>query len=112
MTFCVFETRDQALVCTVCGRRVTVVGEPRRLFAVCKIKSTQYHGPGTEMRKALGCGCGCQGLFRDMDNWGPQTCAERIDTIVERLAADEKVQPLREDAARRMVLLAIERAEA
>lgn len=68
-------------------------------------------GPGTELRKILGCGYGCA-FAKQMNEWGPDVCLERIDEIIERVRAqgDEFETPMSVEAARRTVMLAIERA--
>ena len=72
----------------------TTIAQPRR-------------GPGTELRKMLGCGC-CAKWLDTMDEWGPDLCLEQIETIVQWLG--EGHSPIEPHAARRMILLAIERS--
>jgi hypothetical protein len=70
------------------------------------------HGPGTELRKILGrCNCG---YAWQLDEWGPDGCLEHIDQIIQWMQRDSEKQSsaISEEAARRMVLLAIERAKA
>jgi len=49
-------------------------------------------GPGTELKRlidSLGIeaklGCGCEALARQMDQWGPEGCAQRRDEILAKL---------------------------
>jgi len=62
-------------------------------------------GPGTELRKILGC-CNCSFAAR-MNEWGPDGCLERIDEIIGWLTESGKMS---DQAARRMITLAVERA--
>lgn len=72
----------------------------------------KQRGPGTELRKILGC-CGCGSYAARMDEWGPDLCLERIDTIIGwmREESEKRKVPVSEAAARRMIMLAIERAK-
>lgn len=70
-------------------------------------------GPGTELRKILGCGCDAEWVLR-MNDWGPDGCMEHMDEIVGWLG-DGSVKtdiPMSDAAARRMINLAIERSRA
>lgn len=51
-----------------------------------------HRGVGTELHKLLGKfgigmkkGCGCKGRMAQMNKWGPQGCAENLETIIEWL---------------------------
>jgi hypothetical protein len=70
------------------------------------------HGPGLMLAKLLGCQ---SGFSRDhihaMDQWGCEMCLERIDTIIGWITEPrEGLTPMCEDAARRLIVLAVERA--
>lgn len=75
--------------------------------------ATATPGPGTELRKLLGCGCGCW-FTRRMNKWGVDKCRLHMDTITGWLVQDaiKRRQCMRPAAAARLVVLAIERAEA
>lgn len=78
------------------------------------------HGPGYELKKILGWfgikpvgKCKCNKRAKMMDKWGPATCREKIETIVDWLQeeAGQRGLPFLRIAAKTTVLLAILRAE-
>lgn len=68
---------------------------------------TQPPGPGTELRRLLG--CGHYPFATQMNEWGPDVCLGRIDEISGWLTEGDKMS---DQAARRMIVLAVERARA
>lgn len=76
-----------------------------------QILTDQRGGPGTELRKLLGRCCGCSFASR-MNDWGPDLCLERIDTIIGWLCEDgeKKKSPISAEAARRLIVLAVEQS--
>ena len=77
-------------------------------------------GAGTELTKILRslgiakkAGCGCSGVAGKMNQRGPQWCRDNIDDILNHLAAEAQKRKLPFSAwvAKRLVILAIRRAE-
>jgi len=75
-------------------------------------RPAQSPGPGTELRKILGCGK-CR-FYGRMNKWGADVCLARIEEIVGWMldAGGKAKSRMSEDAARRLVTLAIERSRA
>jgi len=78
------------------------------------------HGPGTELEKLIHkfglkavAGCKCRAHARQMNEWGPQKCAENIDTIVGwlREEAQKAKLPFVRIVATKLVKMAIKVAE-
>lgn len=69
-------------------------------------------GPGRMLAKMLGCNSGfSRDHIRAMDAWGCEKCLERIDTIIGWITEPrEGLTPMCEDSARRLIVLAVERA--
>jgi hypothetical protein len=67
-------------------------------------------GPGTELRKMLGCGC-CSYVAK-MNKLGPDGCLKHLDELVGIVVASvqKREQSISENAARRMITLAVERS--
>jgi hypothetical protein len=63
-------------------------------------------GPGTELSKLLGCG-GCK-FATKMNDWGWERCIAEIDTLI--VMMQESYNKMTESAARRLIVLAIERS--
>lgn len=65
-------------------------------------------GPGTELRKALGCSKSRKMRvdYTQMNTWGIDGCREKVDEITEWMSS--QMEP---DAARRLIHIAITRAE-
>lgn len=141
MASCIWDNETGPRTCTVCGWHFphdhagpvdspcphpdTLQGKPRpRRVAVARV-----NGPGDHLHDAIArwCGvqpsegCGCQSKIAQMNAWGPQGCREHLDEIVRwllekkptgRCAAFAKLpEKARAWAIRRMVLLAIGKAE-
>lgn len=77
-------------------------------------------GPGTELKRLLRwlflgttLGCGCNAMATKMNQWGPDGCRENMDAILDHMAKEAKKRklPFIRVGARRLVLLAIRRAE-
>lgn len=96
---CKFERRGELLVCAVCGSRMKTPSDPSLYFmrcggprpakdgAACAVKTKP--GPGTVLRtmlKDLGIvmrsNCKCATHASEMDDKGPDWCAENEATIV------------------------------
>ena len=75
-------------------------------------------GPGTELTwllgkfKIFGGSCSCKAHARKMDQWGPDECLVRMDTILGWLESEAKKRhlPFVRIAAKTMVKLAVRRA--
>jgi len=76
-------------------------------------------GPGTEMKKLLAAvgivasaNCPCEHRARQMDDWGPDECSERIEEIVGwlREQAAERGLPFLDAAGRMLIRKAIRNA--
>lgn len=67
-------------------------------------------GVGTILRKLLGCGCNVN--YKQFNEWGPDKCEQNLDLLVEAVCAShrKKGQCVSEDSARRLAIMAIERA--
>lgn len=80
------------------------IGEDRKDDSPC--------GPGTWLSQLMGCG-GLPRTYRHaMDSWGVEVCRERIETIVEWLVSGHVCHTqINESQARRLVTIAIQRAD-
>lgn len=73
---------------------------------------TKAFGPGSELNSILGCGCGFKNYLDQMNKWGAAGCRENLDTIVGWLVSEGAgCSVFNEPSARRIVLIAIDRAE-
>lgn len=88
----------------------------KKFLSYCKPKQ---QGPGTELKKIFDKllirekdGCQCASHARVMDKWGPDTCLERIEEILDWLQdeASERDLPFVRSVAKAIVRLAIRRA--
>lgn len=97
-----------------------LTGGTARIIARSKNTPVVAGGPGTELKKLLSWfgikatgRCKCNNRARVMDNWGPQKCREKMDTILiwlEEEAAARKL-PFWKFAAKIAVETAIARAK-
>jgi hypothetical protein len=120
MNPCIFEQHDDVCKCKICGRTYRAA-DCTKLFATCK-------GPGDYLHDAIVRltgktpteTCSCRDHIRQMNAWGPSTCIEHIDEIVDWLIAEAKkrnwwhlavAMPGSRFFIKRMVLWAIHKAE-
>ncbi|TWU22444.1 hypothetical protein Pla52o_35000 [Novipirellula galeiformis] len=106
---CNIHFADNSEACPICG-------EPSGVIAIAKppVPANPSHGPGTELKKMLGCECKLR--VEKMDAWGVEGCRKNIDTIVGWLIAESANRNLpsgsvTKDAARSLVRIAIQNAE-
>ena len=70
-------------------------------------------GPGSELRKILGCSCGSDeaNYLKSLNKLGPDGCLEKIDEIVTWMSTlkhpNEHITP---ESARRLAMMAIDKA--
>lgn len=71
-------------------------------------------GPGTELKKMLGCGCGhgSQKFVSSMNSWGPAGCEERLERVVKWICESrcKLHEPITPESAERVARIAICRA--
>ena len=65
-------------------------------------------GPGGTLRKLLGCSAKQWPYYADMDEWG-EACQEHLEELVTKLVAFQCSSCGSEDAARRVITLALEK---
>jgi hypothetical protein len=110
-------------VCDPAKQRPILIEARRNCRTQTPIKTSQPQqsiGPGTELKQLLAFfwikgedGCGCASKAKEMDDNGPEWCRENIQTIEGwmREAAEKRKLPFSGFVARRLIRLAIRRAE-
>lgn len=121
---CAFERDGDSLKCRVCGRSVRWAGA-KPPVAVCRTPPAPPPQPtlgvGGHFKKLLSGwpfritatpNCSCNAHARQMDEWGPDGCEQRMAEILEWLESQAKARKLIfvRFAAEQMVRLAIRRA--